>query len=78
MDNIELVPKLIDHFVESIKGCMLDDVSYYKIQNENDGVPCSMLVDYHGLIRLINNIASDYHDEGEIPVIIEELQRKAR
>ena len=76
MDNIELVPKLIDYFVESVKDCILDDVSYYKIQNENDGVPCSTLIDYHGLISLINNIASDYHDEGEIPVIIEELKSR--
>ena len=76
MDNIELVPKLIDHFVECVKDCILDDVSYYKIQNESDGVPCSTLIDYYGLISLINNIASDYHDEGEIPVIIEELKSR--
>lgn len=75
MDNIELVPKLIDYFVEALKDNILYSVSHYKLQNECDGLVCSTLIDYNGLIKLIDDIASDYHLEDEIPAIIEELKK---
>ena len=73
MTQEKLVPMVVDHFCEWLVS-QLDDVLHYTC-SESGNAP-DVLISKKSLIKLIDNIKEDYHNEEEVQVIIEELENQ--
>ena len=73
MTKEELVPAIVDNFCECLVA-QLDDILHYTIST--CGSYPTTLVCKDSLIQLIQDIKEDYHNETEIPMILEELKDK--
>lgn len=73
MSEEKLVPLIVDDFCECLLA-QIDDVLHYTISEY--GSHPTILICKDGLIKLIQGIKEDYHNEEEILVILDELKSK--
>jgi hypothetical protein len=75
MTKEELVPAIVDEFCEHLIA-QLNSVLHYTCSELNLSLERTILIDKDSLIKRIENLRQDYHDEEEVVEVLKSIYGK--